>query len=507
MKTYKLNIIASAVALLSLGSCSDEFLEIKPKGTNLEANYYQNQQEAYNGLVAIYDVVGWTGNGFVTKQNSLNAASDDHYAGGGGPTDITALQVWSNYTLDPATGPQDELWRKGFSGIFRANVLLQKLPEVPMDETLKARYAAESKFLRAYFYFDLVRFFENIPLLSEPIPTSEMYDIAQADPAQVYAQIEADLKESMDILPISVDLGTEAGRATRGMAKSLLGKVYLTQEKFSLAAEQLAEVNGTPGGTSQYGYKLLDNFGDLWVVDNKFNSESIFEINYTNQSNGDWGCVGCTEGNVLNIMVGPRGYNAISADAPDYVSGWSFLPVTEGLFDAIHNDPRYPHTIANLDSLEKAGAVSYEKGYQNTGYFLEKYVGRQSDRSMGGGVMELNFRQNIYETRLADTYLLEAEALVRGGGDAGRAQQLMDAIRARVGLSPIPATLENILEERRLELAGEGHRWFDLIRNGLAAQALADKGFVAGKHEILPIPLLELDNTILEQNAEYGGTK
>ncbi|WP_200975810.1 RagB/SusD family nutrient uptake outer membrane protein [Echinicola sp. 20G] len=507
MKTYQINILASAFALLTLGACSDSFLEIKPKGTNLEANYYQNQQEAYNGLVAVYDVVGWQGGGFVTKQNALNAASDDHYAGGGGPTDITALQVWSNYTLDPSTGPQGELWRKGFSGVFRANVLLQKLPGVPMDENLKARYAAETKFLRAYFYFDLVRFFENIPLLTEPVSTSEMYNVLQAEPSAVFQQIETDLKEAIENLPASIDLATEAGRATIGMGRALLGKVYLHQEKFDLAAQEFAAVNGTPGETSQYGYQLLDNFGDLWVVDNKFNSESIFEINFTSQSNGDWGCVACTEGNVLNIMVGPRGYNAISDDAPDYVSGWSFLPFTENFFDAIHGDPRYKYTLANLDSLEKAGAVTYEKGYMNTGYFLEKYAGRQSGRSTGGGVMELNFRQNIYEIRLADTYLMEAEALVRGGGNQGRAQQLLDAVRARVGLAPIPANFENIMEERRLELAGEGHRWFDLVRTGLAAQALADRGFVAGKHEILPIPLLELDNTLIEQNQEYGGTK
>ncbi|WP_041738467.1 RagB/SusD family nutrient uptake outer membrane protein [Echinicola vietnamensis] len=507
MKSYKNNIIASAMALLTLGACSDSFLEIQPKGTNLEANYYQNQQEAYNGLVAIYDVVGWTGNGFVTKQNALNAASDDHYAGGGGPTDITPLQVWSNYTLDPATGPQGELWSKGFSGVFRANVLLQKLPEVPMDENLKARYTAETQFLRAYFYFDLVRLFENIPLLTSPVPTSEMYDVPQTDPTTVYQQIESDLHAAIQTLPATVDLATEAGRATIGMARALLGKVYLHQEKFDLAAQEFAAVNGTPGETSQYGYKLLDNFADLWVVDNKFNSESIFEINFTNQSNGDWGCVGCTEGNVLNIMVGPRGYNAISPDAPDFVSGWSFLPFTEEFFSTIQGDPRSHATVANLDSLEKAGAVTYEKGYMNTGYFLKKFAGREADRSTGGGVMELNFRQNMYEIRLADTYLLEAEALIRGGGDSGRAQQLMDAVRARVGLSPIPATLENILIERRIELAGEGHRWFDLIRNGIAADELSEKGFVSGKHEILPIPLLELDNTLIEQNQEYGGTK
>lgn len=209
----------------------------------------------------------------------------------------------------------------------------------------------------------------------------------------------------------------------------------------------------------------------------------------------------------MNIITGPRGYNRKSDTAPDYVSGWSFLPVTPSLFEAIHFDPRYKATVANLDSLEKAGAVSYEKGYMNTGYFLEKFAGRQSDRWTGAGAPELNFPQNMYDTRLADTYLLEAEALVRGSGDLTRAAALLNAVRARVGLKPVAATFENIKKERRLELAGEGHRWMDLVRWGDAPAVLGPKGFVAGKHEILPIPLLELENTKIEQSKEWGGTR
>src|SRR5690606_18070290 len=151
------HLVYSCAVGLAAAACSDSFLDIKPRGTDLEANYYRNRQEAFNGLVAVYDVVGWQGGGYITKINSLNAASDDHYAGGGGTNDITDLQVISNYTLSPAQGHQEELWRKGFSGVFRANILLQKLPEVPMDDQEKSRFAAEAKFLRAYFYFDLVR--------------------------------------------------------------------------------------------------------------------------------------------------------------------------------------------------------------------------------------------------------------------------------------------------------------------------------------------------------------
>lgn len=499
------------VGLLGASACSDSFLEVEPTGKSTEAFYYSNESEAYAALVGVYDVVGWSNNGYVNKVASLNAASDDHYAGGGHATDINAFQVWSNYTLDPANGPQESLWNKGYSGAFRANMLLSKLESVEMNEGKKARFIAEAKFLRAFFYFDLIRLFKSIPLILKPLADDEIYSVEQAQRSDIFKQIEEDLKDAISDLPETVPVATEGGRATKGAALALLGKVYLQQEKFGLAAEQLAEVNGsTPGEASELGgYELLDNFADLWSTDNKYNKESIFEVGHTSSSNGVWDCVSCTEGNLLNILVGPRDYKILNPDAnaPDLVSGWSFLTVTDELYDAFvqggQYDPRYAATILNIDSLAGAGVISYTPAYMNTGYFLGKFAGREKDKSTGGGASELNYPQNTYEIRLADTYLLEAEALVRGGGSPTRAQELLDAVRARVGLGSVPATLDNIVHERRLELAGEGHRWFDLVRTGKAATALAFKGFVAGKHEYLPVPLLELTNTKLEQDPAY----
>ncbi|UZR97538.1 RagB/SusD family nutrient uptake outer membrane protein [Chondrinema litorale] len=489
-----------------LGACSDDYLEVEPKGRSLEENYYRNEDEAYNGLVAVYDVVGWVGGGYVTKITATISASDNHYAGGGSATDVTSLQVWNDYSLDPANGPQGELWTKGYSGVFRANILLSKLPDVDMDESLKNRFTAESRFLRAYFYFDLIRFFKNIPLLTEPVEPSNFYTVEQNSREEVYAAIEEDLLAAIPNLPEDIDLSTEAGRATKGAAIALLGKVYLQQEKFSQAVEQLAKVNGTtPGAASELGgYALLANYGDLWTTSNKFNTESIFEINKTSSSNAVWDCIGCTEGNIISIMSNPRDYAANTADAPQIVSGWSFYPITQNLVNAFESgDERYPYTVLNIDSLANAGVVNYTPGYMNTGYFLAKYAGTIADQSTGGGNMELNFPKNLYEIRLADTYLLEAEALVRGGGNQARAQALLDAIRERAGLASVPANIENIIHERRVELASEGHRWFDLIRNGLATQYLGEFGFVEGKHEYLPIPLLELTNTELQQDPAY----
>jgi len=133
--------------------------------------------------------------------------------------------------------------------------------------------------------------------------------------------------------------------------------------------------------------------------------------------------------------------------------------------------------------------------------FINKFIPRRSDVRTGGGALELNFQQNDYVIRLADTYLMEAEAL---GGTGARAQALLDAVRARVGLSSVPVSLTAIKDERRLELAGEGHRFFDLVRWGDAAAKLGSRGFKAGKNEIFPIPFQELQGTKLVQNPQYN---
>lgn len=514
MKNYIKYLTLGTFSAVLFVACNKSFIDVTPKGTNLESGYYQNQTQAFNGLVAVYDVVGWQGGGFVTKENAMDAGSDDHVAGGGSATDISDLQVFSNYTLTPAAGPQTELWKAGFSGVFRANVLLGKLPAVPMDAGLKARYTAETKGLRAYFYFDLVRLFKNVPLITSTVPADQIDNVVQAAPSAVYAQIEADLSAAIaePNLPNTVNVTTDGGRLTKGALHALLGKVYLYEQKWAQAASELTQVNGaTPGAANAtYGYALLANFADLWKVNNKFNTESILEVAHSSQSAGNWNCIACTEGNVLNIITGPRGYIQKTGAAPDYVSGYSFIPFTADLYNAIHFDPRNKATVANLDSLKAAGISDYTPGYMNTGFFLGKFVGHVSNKSTGAGNFELNFPQDIYEIRLADTYLMEAEALIKGSGDLVRAAALMTAVHSRAyndGLShPLVATLAALKTERRLELAGEGHRWFDLVRWGDAPAVLGSRGFVAGKNEILPIPLNELSNTLIKQSKEWGGS-
>lgn len=502
MKNLKYKFPVLLLVLVTYLSCTEDYLEVEPKGTFLTENYYSNEDEAFAGLVAAYDYLRKNSGGFENLVTLMNSGSDDFVAGGGNSTDGMQLQIFSNYTLNPIE-MASSFWTDHFRGVYRSNLLIQKLPDIDMTESVKTRFMAESLTLRAYYNFTLVRLFENIPLFTEPVSPGDMYNVEQAAPEAVYAQIEADLLEAIPVLPAVVPAG-EYGRLTKGAAQAILGKVYLEQGKNSLAAAQFAEVNGTPGATNQYGNSLLENFADLWEIDNKYNSESILEISHTNQSLAGWGNAynDDAEGNMICTMVGPRGF--VDLDTNDnvqaYSSGWSFNPVLPGLYDLMKDDPRFEATILDCKTLEEEGKISYAKGYLDTGYFLNKYAPLVSEEHTGAGDMWLNHRQNSYAIRLADTYLMEAEAL---GGSGARAQALLDAVRERVGLPSVPVSMDAILHERRIELAGEGHRWFDLRRQGLLSTYLSDRGFVPGTHERFPIPYKELENTQIKQNPNY----
>jgi len=506
MKKRYINKAILATLTISLAfnniACSDNNLEdVENKGAFDTNNYFKNEQQCFSALVGVYDVLRKYSGGFENMVTFFNAGSDDFYSGGGSSTDGAGIQGLSNYTINQNTVP-GSYWNDYYQGISRANLLIQKIPAASMSDALKNRFTAEAKTLRSLYYFELLRMFKNIPLILEPIKASDdYYNIPQADPNAVYAQIEADLVSAIPSLPMTAT-GAETGRISQGTARAILGKIYLYNNKKSEAAAQFAEVNGTPGATSQYGYKLVDNYADLWKVDNKFTTESILEVMHTNKGNSDWSFWGAgnDEGNSINIMVGPRSYSKKTNNAPDLVSGWAFNIATENLFNFMQGDPRLNSTILNIKKLKTDGDADYSPAYLDTGYFLKKYLPTKADVSTLPGAMELNFRQNYIAIRLADTYLMEAEAL---GATGSRAQALLDEVRKRVGLPSVPVSMQAIKDERRRELAGEGHRWFDLVRWGDAPTVLSSRGFTSGKNEILPIPFNELTNTAIKQNPNY----
>jgi hypothetical protein len=478
---YK-RLLILLMVITSMVSCK-KYLETTPKGEFLLVNYYSNRAQALTGVIACYNVLPYNYYNFLL---ALNSASDDSYTGGGNSGDQYSMQAFNNYTLlNSSSGTADIFWYPLYNGIASTNAIIKALPDVPAlgTDTLN-RYMGEAKFWRAYYYFDLVRLFKNIPLITTPLTATNAYDQVQVAPSAVYTQIEADLTAAIPGLPAKVS-ATENGRITQGAARALLGKVYLYEQKWTLAAAQLAQVNGTPGGTSQYGYHLLANYADIFALKNKYSSESIYEIGQSNTVS--------SFSNSYTQFIGPRG----STVPFWYTGGYGFNPISLDLVKQMKNDPRYPYTMINMDSLAKATNTSYSPSYQNTGYFTRKYAPIAAEQTTFG------WANNLIIIRLADTYLMEAEALIQGGGDNARAQSLLDAVRARVKLPSVPVTLSNLYNERRLELAQEGNRWFDLVRTGQAATVLAGKGFKAGVNEILPISVHDLNNTKLKQNPGY----
>lgn len=497
-------IISLSFAFLLLTACGKDWLELDPKGTVLETNFYQNEEEIFEALVATYDILQWGGtDGWTMKIGLLNAASDDCYAGGSDASDQPNWVAMDNFTLDPFLGPQSGFWRKGYTGIYRANLVLEKLETVEgLSSEFIARTGAEAKFLRAFYYFDLVRLFGNVPLIDAVLPTDQIYTQTQAEPTAIYALIESDLNDARNTFELPETLpSSELGRVTKGAANALLGKVILYQNDESRMAEAAMIFEEVINSGL---YDLEDNFGDIFSNDNEFGIESVFEINHSGNQRGDYGNFGNgdTEGNYDVQFFGMRDYVG-----PDYANGWSFCPITEDLVALMENDPRYTHTIINGNMLKQQGAT-YTIGYQNTDYFIRKYAGLQDDRALDGEPA-LNWGNNIREIRLADVYLMAAEAHARSGNDA-QAREYLKPVRLRVGLQPFGGIsgndlLEAIYRERQLELATEGHRFFDLVRTGRAGTVLGSQGFTVGKNEVLPIPQTEIDITEgnLNQNPGY----
>ncbi len=498
-KSFFYAIVLTAGAVILSLACNKSFLNVQPKGQLLESNFYKTPADAYSALVAAYNPlameVGGSDNTYVDPLGGLNAGSDECYAGGGNSTDNNIWQVWNSYSMSGAVGPGAGYWDRSYTGIYRVNLLLQKISGVQgLDAGTEARYVAEAKWLRAYYYFWLVRLFKNVVLTTTAIATSDIYTQVQATPDLVYAQIEKDLKDAIPNLPSSI-LPTEHGRVSKGAGNALLGKVIIYENK----ANRMQEAAGYLEQVNSSGvYSLLPHYADIFNPANKFNAESIFEIYHTAAQAAGWGNWPNFDGNVYVQMTGPRSYSG-----PTYNSGWSFNPIIPAFATAMHGDPRYSATILDADSLTAATGGSYTPGYANTGKFINKFAPLKI-YTPSAGDPALNYPNDYIEIRLADTYLLEAEALVRGGGDQTKAQSYLDQVRARVGLASIPATLDNIYNERKLELATEGQRWFDLVRTGQAPTVLGFKGFKAGVNEILPIPLAELNNTKLKQNPGYN---
>jgi HAMP domain-containing protein len=505
MQTIK-NIFRFMVITALFTACSDDFLDLKPLDQEVTSTFYKTEDQAMQALVSIYDVLGYDETPgiswapFVTVSDML---SDDAFAGGADANDGMEEDQLNTFNIPTNNVLVHAIWVKNYTGIYRANLLLEKIGGVESSDEFKARLTAEAKFMRAFFYFEQVSYFENIPLLTATIKGPSEYNQPQAEPSAVYNQIALDLVESMDGLPESVS-PAEAGRITKWAAQGLLARVYLFyngvygQELMAgnQTIDRTAVLNYLEDLITNSGHDLFENYEDNFKLAGEFGIESVFEISYGDTPPWwDWGYVRGGEGNLAAQMQGPRVSNS-----NNWNRGWSFATVSQKLVDDLKDDPRYEWTV--LEEGELDGTL--EKAYQHTGYFSQKY---SSDAEHWGsnGQFELNRTVNRRVIRFSDVLLMAAEL------GSPNAQEYLDRVRDRVDLGSIPATPENIYKERRLELSLEGLRYFDLLRKGVSYanqeltvvgqrgplyvgdQVIFDVTFNPVTRGFLPIPQTEVD--------------
>lgn len=489
-----MRIITKISFLLSLCiyfSCSDEFVNIEPQYSIDSENYFNVPEDYNQAVIAAYDLLQ------TTYLNAMlgEIASDNSLCGGESASDVPGFQQIDDMIHTPNNDNLQDLWDWMFSGVQRATYVIEFKDKI--DFTGKDKLIAEAYFLRAYYNFELVKWFGPIPI--KPNSRFEVGDetsIPRSPVEAVYSYIEEDLLLSLESLPLDI---LEKGRVSNGAAKSLLGKVYLYQNKFEFAANVLDEV------IDSNVYGLEPNYGLIFENDGENGKESVFEVQYTDLEGAGFDCFQCSEGNIAVGFNGIRQYNG-----PLFDSGFSFNVLTQSLVDAFEiADIRKEVAVLDIEDWASKTGATYGTGYEHTGYFNRKYIARKGDSNIGD--QNLTNPNNYRAIRYADVLLMAAEAHAKKPSpDNLKSNSYLNMVRSRAfgdNLSQTSLSGEGIIDaifnERRLEFAGEGHRFFDLVRTG-QAQDFID-GFVINKHEIFPVPLQEIQfsNGNWNQNQGY----
>lgn len=482
MKNLKQYLLLLTAILLY--SCSKSFIDLTPISSASTDNFFKTADDiriAVNGAYAALQSGGITTNKYVFGEIS----SDNTYpVASGSVTDQDEFDRFYIRTTNPFVLGR---WNDGYNAISRFNTVLEKIVPIVMDDNLKRRYIAEAKFLRAFVYFELVRTYGDVPLVLKSLTGSldEGYDYGRTPAAEVYAQIEKDLTEAELDLPPSYT-GSDIGRATKGAAKALLGKVYLTQQKFSPAAAVLKTV------IDMNIYDTLP-YADVFDPAKKNNKESVFDIQFM---------AGAGEGNPWPNAFAPQN----SGNAVINFGGGGNNRPTQDLIDAFEpGDIRRDFSLAT-SYVNASGQVIQD-------VFVRKY---RSNPVISG-----DNANNIPVIRYADVLLMYAECLNEVGYEAnGDAMKYLNLIRNRAGLAgKTSADLSDqasfrlaIEQERRVEFAFEGHRWYDLVRTDRAIDVINSKAAsinivapITQNNLVFPIPQsqVEINRDKIEQNPGY----
>lgn len=531
----KISILAlAAVSLLGLASCND-WLGADTPGTTKATDYFTDGSAtaAEKVINACYSPMAWEFNAAGTYFNEWfigDVASDDALKGGQNIGDMSDAYDMENFKVNANNQLLLDYYRAQYIGIARCNLAITDVPSMSGDSIspdFRARLIGEAKFLRAFYYFRLVRVFGGVPLVDFVVDSSEKWNQPRASVADCYAHIKKDLEEAIPVLPLKSKYADEdMGRVTKGAAEAMLARVCLYDKDYANAKKWAGEV------ISSGEYKLCPNYKDNFTLAGENGPESVFEIQYIDEGTSDYGDpngggFGYTRGSFNQVLTRSR--------SSQLGSGWGFNKPTQNLYDEFEpGDPRRDATILNPtdDQIE----TREQEIYLGDRYCSLKYAWYEDN---GNG--KLTFPKLSHETRgplnykiirYSDVLLIYAEACCELG-DLTNAKTALNQVRERVGLPDFPYTAKiqgkettfadnqdglraAIRHERRVELAMEGQRWFDLCRWGIVKETM-DKyketetpeaqaqmaAFVEHKNELFPIPTKELELCHFEQNPGY----
>lgn len=502
-------IIAIIISGCYLSSCSDSFLEVPVQGAATAESDPALAEKlvtgVYNTLIS-GDAFGSGDTHGIAFISTTNIMSDDADKGSTPNDQIGIIGQLDNFTHGPTNIFVGSIWNGHYNAIARCNQALKALETASLDEETKNRFIGEVRFIRGYFYFNLVRYFGGVPaVLRVPESASD----ANSDPAfrtrasaeDIYTIVIEDLTFAAEHTPLRNN--TQAGRVNKGMAQSMLAKVYLYRKDWQKVFDLTTEV------IHSGQYDLLDDYATIWRYEGNNSMESIFEIQTGTFNNTDFGVRGYC------VWQGPR----VGGKGGWTDLGFGFCTPNRDFVNSYEpGDKRREATVIEIDdSGTYRGTVLYDgyripskdsienffynyKAYHSELRTIEPFLGNRDNK-----------QKNIHILRFADVLLMQAEA-ANELDNPGLALTHINRLRSRAGLSEVSvaggqALREAIWKERRYELAMEHDRFFDIVRQGRAAEVMraAGKNFIAGTHELLPIPALqiELSGGQLQQNPGY----
>lgn len=476
-----MNTLHKLLLFLALSATACQGILDKEPIAILDAgSFFQTEADAVQAMNAAYQPLLFNNsNGNFYWAFAVVTADEAITGGDGSRPGITEMDA---FTFTPRTEELNTFWKLQYTGITQCNLVLDHVPDIAMNEARRNSIIGEALFLRAYYYFLLTQVFGDVPLFTRITPPDQL-KAPRTPKAEIYAQIVADCARAADYLP-STQPASELGRATKGAAYALAAKTFLYQRNWEKTLEYVAKVKGL--GV----YSLMSDYVDNFRKNTQNNAESVWEIQHANLELG--------VGNFLNQWWASKKYE-----------GYGFAEATQAFVDAFEtDDPRRKFTVA-MNNEDYFGVV-YKPSFSATKYGVRKYLQAKDSVSQ-----KADGDINYTAIRFAEVLLWEAEALAELNR-AQEAQAPLEAVRARAraqatdpatALPPVTTTDQQAMRdavrhERQVELGFEMHRYFDLVRWGIAAQVLP--AFQTGKHEVFPLPQTEIDlNGALVQNPNY----